>query len=434
VGAIRDALGPDFGIAVDFHGRVHRPMAKVLAKELEPFKLMFIEEPVLSENAEALKEIANHCSTPIALGERLFSRWDFKNILHDGYVDIIQPDPSHAGGITETRKIAAMAEPMTSRWHCTARWGRSRWPPTSSSMRCATTPSSRSSRSASTTTRPTTCWITSWTLPCSPITTAMWPSRRAGPGHRDQRGVRAPPGGGGASLAKPHLAPQGRLLRRVVRVPGGDWPSRRSVREAPMPDTLLPIPQAKRADAAPALHPLIARAGARAPSTRPAARRGDVLPLLEAARWAASASNIQPWRFAWALRGEAGFDALLGCLAASNAAWAHRAGALMLGCAVQDTPDGKPNRHAAHDLGQALAQLTLQATATGIAVHQMGGFDVEQARLAMRVPAGTEPFTALALGWPGDASLLEERMRLREAAPRERLPLASTALRGGWPG
>jgi galactonate dehydratase len=71
---------------------------------------MFIEEPVLSENAEALKEIANHCSTPIALGERLFSRWDFKNILHAGYVDIIQPDPSHAGGITETRKIAAMAE------------------------------------------------------------------------------------------------------------------------------------------------------------------------------------------------------------------------------------------------------------------------------------------------------------------------------------
>ena len=77
-------------------------MAKVLAKELEPFKLMFIEEPVLCENVEALKEIANHCTTPIALGERLFSRWDFKHVLADGYVDIIQPDPSHAGGITET--------------------------------------------------------------------------------------------------------------------------------------------------------------------------------------------------------------------------------------------------------------------------------------------------------------------------------------------
>jgi galactonate dehydratase len=110
VGALRDAMGPDFGIAVDFHGRVHRPMAKQLAKELDPFHLMFIEEPVLSEHAEALREIANHTSTPIALGERLFSRWDFKRILSDGLVDIIQPDPSHAGGITETRKIAAMAE------------------------------------------------------------------------------------------------------------------------------------------------------------------------------------------------------------------------------------------------------------------------------------------------------------------------------------
>jgi galactonate dehydratase len=110
VQAIRDAMGPDFGIGVDFHGRVHRPMAKVIAKELEPYRLMFIEEPVLSEHAEALKEIANHCSTPIALGERLYSRWDFKRILADGYVDIVQPDPSHAGGITETRKIAAMAE------------------------------------------------------------------------------------------------------------------------------------------------------------------------------------------------------------------------------------------------------------------------------------------------------------------------------------
>lgn len=110
VGAIRDALGPDFGIGVDFHGRVHRPMAKVLAKELEPFRLMFIEEPVLSENAEALAEVRRHCNIPIALGERLYSRWDFKAILQAGYADIIQPDPSHAGGITETRKIAAMAE------------------------------------------------------------------------------------------------------------------------------------------------------------------------------------------------------------------------------------------------------------------------------------------------------------------------------------
>jgi galactonate dehydratase len=110
VAAVRDAVGPDVGIGVDFHGRVHKPMAKILIQELEAFKLMFIEEPVLSENYEALKELAPLSSTPIALGERLYSRWDFKRILAEGYVDIIQPDPSHAGGITETRKIAAMAE------------------------------------------------------------------------------------------------------------------------------------------------------------------------------------------------------------------------------------------------------------------------------------------------------------------------------------
>lgn len=110
VGAIRDALGYDMDIAVDFHGRVHKSMAKVLAKELDAFHLMFIEEPVLPQNNEALREIARHTSTPISTGERMFSRWEFKNLLQDGYVDIIQPDLSHAGGISECKKIAAMAE------------------------------------------------------------------------------------------------------------------------------------------------------------------------------------------------------------------------------------------------------------------------------------------------------------------------------------
>ncbi|ESX11805.1 galactonate dehydratase [Mesorhizobium sp. LSJC265A00] len=110
VAMVREAVGSNIGIAVDFHGRVHRPMARMLVKELEPFRLMFIEEPVLSENREALKEIAALGSTPIALGERLYSRWDFKSVFEQGAVDIIQPDLSHAGGITECRKIAAMAE------------------------------------------------------------------------------------------------------------------------------------------------------------------------------------------------------------------------------------------------------------------------------------------------------------------------------------
>lgn len=110
VSAIREKCGDDFGIAVDFHGRVHKSMAKELARQLEPYHLMFIEEPVLSENYEALREIAKYTSTPIAVGERLFTRWDFKKIFEQGVVDIIQPDVSHAGGILECRKIAAMAE------------------------------------------------------------------------------------------------------------------------------------------------------------------------------------------------------------------------------------------------------------------------------------------------------------------------------------
>jgi len=109
VAAVREAE-PTLDIAIDFHGRVHKTMAKVLARELDQFRLMFIEEPVLSQNNEALREIANNTSTPIATGERMFSRWDFKNLLQDGYVDIIQPDLSHAGGISECKKIASMAE------------------------------------------------------------------------------------------------------------------------------------------------------------------------------------------------------------------------------------------------------------------------------------------------------------------------------------
>lgn len=102
------AQGMDVGL--DFHGRVHRPLAKQLAKALEPLGLLFIEEPLLSENLHALSAIVAHTTTPIALGERLYNRWEFKPIFEQGVVDIIQPDLSHAGGILEVRKIAAMAE------------------------------------------------------------------------------------------------------------------------------------------------------------------------------------------------------------------------------------------------------------------------------------------------------------------------------------
>jgi len=110
VGAVRQAIGNETGLGIDFHGHLHKGLAKVVAHELEQFHPLFIEEPVLPENNEALREIARASSIPIATGERMFSRWDFKKLLQEGYVDIIQPDLSHAGGISEVRRIAAMAE------------------------------------------------------------------------------------------------------------------------------------------------------------------------------------------------------------------------------------------------------------------------------------------------------------------------------------
>ena len=110
VASVREQVGDDFSIAVDFHGRVHKPMAKMLIQELEPYHLMFVEEPVLPTHNEALLELKRATSIPIATGERMYSRWDFKTILAEGSVDIIQPDLSHAGGISEVVRIAAMAE------------------------------------------------------------------------------------------------------------------------------------------------------------------------------------------------------------------------------------------------------------------------------------------------------------------------------------
>ncbi|MBS0226451.1 MAG: galactonate dehydratase [Proteobacteria bacterium] len=107
VAAVRD-LGLD--VALDFHGRVHKPAARRLARLLEPLQPLFIEEPLLGEHPEAIRQFAQSTSLPVALGERLYSRWDFKPFFESAAVDIIQPDLSHAGGISECRRIAAQAE------------------------------------------------------------------------------------------------------------------------------------------------------------------------------------------------------------------------------------------------------------------------------------------------------------------------------------
>jgi len=108
--SVREAIGYENGLGIDFHGRVHKGMAKGFMKDLEYLKPMFIEEPVLSDNKEALVQLAQYTSTPVAAGERLYSRWDFKSLFAQGAIDIAQPDLSHAGGISEVRRIASMAE------------------------------------------------------------------------------------------------------------------------------------------------------------------------------------------------------------------------------------------------------------------------------------------------------------------------------------
>lgn len=120
VAAFRDAVGDEIDLIVDFRGRVTKAMAPRMAAELDEFGPMFIEEPVLAEQWDVFRDVKQHSQTPLASGERLYSRWDFEEILDDGSVDVIQPNPSHAGGISETRKIANAAETkdVSAAFHC----------------------------------------------------------------------------------------------------------------------------------------------------------------------------------------------------------------------------------------------------------------------------------------------------------------------------
>ncbi|CAA9331564.1 MAG: Gluconate dehydratase [uncultured Friedmanniella sp.] len=108
--ALREAVGPGVDVAIDFHGRVCPALAKVLIKALEPYSPLFVEEPCLPENVSAMAAIARSTAVPIATGERLFTRWGFREVLEQGAAAVLQPDLAHCGGISEGRKIAAMGE------------------------------------------------------------------------------------------------------------------------------------------------------------------------------------------------------------------------------------------------------------------------------------------------------------------------------------
>ncbi len=149
--------------------------------------------------------------------------------------------------------------------------------------------------------------------------------------------------------------------------------------------------------------------------------------LLEAARWAPSASNSQPWRFVVTRRGTAEFDAVLGTLAGGNQVWAQAASALLVVAAETENAQGAPQPWALYDTGQAVAHLSVQAEHEGLAVHQMGDFDRE--RLAgVLASGGVTPMVVVALGRRGEHSLLPEPFAGRETADRDRLPLEQLML------
>jgi len=200
-------------------------------------------------------------------------------------------------------------------------------------------------------------------------------------------------------------------------------------------DAEKPAGPANPAPAGAGIHQLIReRWSPRAFSSAPVPRE-HLQTLLEAVRWAPSCMNEQPWRFIVADRRDdpEGHDRIGSTLMPANAAWALRAPVLMIAVAkTAFTGNGAPNRHALYDTGQAVALLTLQAAALGLAVHQMGGFDQDRARLLLGIPDGYEPIAAAALGYPGDAAELSPELRARESAPRLRRPTAEWTYSGRW--
>ncbi len=160
----------------------------------------------------------------------------------------------------------------------------------------------------------------------------------------------------------------------------------------------------------------------------------DLVSILEAARWAASSFNEQPWRFILASKDQpAGYATLLSCLREGNQSWAQLAPVLMLGLAKTTySNSGGSNKHAWHDLGQALAQLTLEAGNRDIYVHQMGGIYPERAREVYQIPPDYEVATGLALGYLGDVNLLPEDLRAKELRERSRKPLQELVFGDGF--
>jgi nitroreductase len=156
--------------------------------------------------------------------------------------------------------------------------------------------------------------------------------------------------------------------------------------------------------------------------------------LFEAARWAPSSNNEQPWAYIVATKDDAdNFEKSLGTLVEFNANWAKKAPVLVIAVAeLAFAKNNAPNRNAQYDVGAASLQLSIEATARGLVVHQMAGFDPETAREAYNIPQGWEPIAAMAIGYQGDASSLPEPYQTREKAPRNRKAIREFVMSGEW--
>jgi nitroreductase len=187
------------------------------------------------------------------------------------------------------------------------------------------------------------------------------------------------------------------------------------------------------AETSTAIHDLIAhRWSPRAFESKPVEPE-KLRSLLEAARWAPSSYNAQPWYFIVGTKDNPeNYKRVLESLIEFNQGWAKNAPVLALSVAKLKFDDGKPNRHAFHDVGQAAANLSLQAEALGLSVHQMAGIDPEKARKLFNIPADYEAVAGIAIGYPGDPASLPDGLRDRELAPRQRKPLDSFAFTGQW--
>lgn len=156
--------------------------------------------------------------------------------------------------------------------------------------------------------------------------------------------------------------------------------------------------------------------------------------LLEAASWAASSYNEQPWHFIVATKDNPEeFNRLLSCLAEGNQVWAKNAPVLMISVAkLYFEKNGTDNRHALHDVGAAVSNLAIQATSLGLFIHQMAGFDVAKAKELYSIPQKYEPVAAIAIGYPGDPEILPEQYQQRQFSPRQRKPIQTFVFTGGW--